>query len=662
MSNDIKTRNFKVSSGGGGGMQRVSQMPSNSKSSSSSSSSSSFGEYLKSLDYFSVTFNFRVDKKPKYGSVQGGLTFIIFLLVAIGYTLKRVFDYISWTDSKIQFIEKSINPAPVLNFKNLSFSYAVKITFENDTNIKDTYLSDLFIVEQNYVYKNTTNSNKIHSFPHNCTDDDFYNQTANFSIFQKDSIQSFSCFPIDANYTLQGSYTDSFMTYIEILAKINETYFAKYEDLIKIFEKESFKFTLYYIDSFNDVSNYDNPVFYKVDAIYTYLDLNYFKRNNVNFQQFRYSSDRNLFYNNYIENIFMKLYSNQEILSPLINRGNSQKEEKNYLNKFFLRAVNNEKIVKLSFVKIPELLASLTGLLVNILVVLSIILTALNYFEAKQNIISKIMKYKDVIYKNDKNSLTYLHKRFKKNDFVSLQKPDETRPENPNNIYPNMDAGETKYNNNNYIINNKVSQDIILTESLLQEEQNQNQNQLARQRDISSVSNRTESDIKDKLNDTFDSEKSSLEKLGKNKNPYLIRVSDLFKVIFCCRCRSKSYNKKIHIFHNAETKFNHNLDLVTFMKKMQEIEILKYLILNKDTIHLMNFISKPSVCMSNTNIGNDEEYQLFFENMKNTNTLNNQSIDNARAAFDNLMKKENLSDVEKRVLKLFKLQINEILC
>ena len=86
-------------------------------------SKSSIRSFIKSLDYFAVTFEFRVDQKPKYGSFTGGTWFLIYILIAISYSLKRFFDYISWSDSKIQFIEKALDPGPSLNFKQMNFEY-----------------------------------------------------------------------------------------------------------------------------------------------------------------------------------------------------------------------------------------------------------------------------------------------------------------------------------------------------------------------------------------------------------------------------------------------------------------------------------------------------------------------------------------------------------
>lgn len=651
----------------------------NRNSKSSNSESSGLANYLKSIDHFAVTFNFRVDKKPKYGSVTGGISFILFALIAIAYTLKRFFDYISWTDSKIQFIEKSINPSPALNFKNLTFSYSVKITFENDTLVKNSLYADLFQVEQYFVYKNSTYTNKAKNLPRKCNNNDFYNKSADYPIFQKDSIENFDCFDVYDNYTLQGIYTDSYITYIEIILKINSKYFSNYSELRKIFENDSFKFTLYYTDTYNDVTNFSDPVFYKVDAIYTYLDLNYYKRNNVYFQQFNYASDKNLFYNNYISSTYMKLFTNQEIMSPILDRENYAQEEKTYLNKFFLRAVNNEKTVKLSFIKIPEFLASLSGLLVNLLVILKIMLTALNFFEAKQTIMTKIMKYKDVINKTDKTSLDYLEKKFEKNLEKNSKKNEEkmltndikatnqiyganvtfinkSQVDNRESIYPSLEKETPNYNyyENNNNKENILKVDAVETEFLDRSRANSNNS------NTSKIDDNQGNNLRERLNESMLSDISNIREIKVNKNPYLLKMTDFCKLIFCCKCKSKSYTKKINIFNNAQTKFNYNLDLVTYMKKMQEIEILKYLILDKDTIHLMNFISKPSVCLSNSTI-KDEEYQLFFENIKKTNSFDNQNIDNIKKSFDKLMKKPNLNDVEKRILKLFNLQIHEIL-
>jgi hypothetical protein len=702
----------------------------------SSNTENSFLEMIRNLDYFSVTFLFRIGKKPKYGSVLGGIAFIIFLITAILYTIVRFFDYISWADSKITYIEKSVNPAPPLNLKEMNFSYAVRLTFDNDTPLQNTEYSDLFILEQNYVHVNgSQNPEKDHSIPHKCTDNDFYNKTSDFPIFSKYNLSSFDCFEIKENYSLEGIYTDPINSYLEISLKISDKFFTDYEKLKEIFVKESFKFTLYYIDIFNDVTEFNEPVFSKINSIYSYLDLSYFKRNNINFQKYVWGSDKNLFYNDYKHENYIKFFSNQEIMAPISDRLNYTRSDNKNMYKFIMKAINNVKIVRFSFVKIPDFLASLSGLLLNLLLVLTVIFNLFNYFDAKQNIISKIMKYKDFITKGHKKALDYLERKF-----INAEK--EIQEKNTKNIQENYlspnnkNSSKSKYNKNKNVdetdgdaynnykcndidINNKYNNDIdnycndfikgkeeffpvirskdsdnnsIKERLTIRENQdfefdqeknnkkeiinyintsnsndkitlkiNNNQNINNNCDIIKKKTNTSVNDIEiennlESLNESLNSEIYKNDDNSKENNPYLLKISDFF----CLCCRSKTIKKKINIFTNAEMKFNYNLDLVTYMKKMQEIEILKFLILDKDTIRLMNFIAKPSISFTNKEI-NDTEYDLFFSERKKINTLDENNIDNVKIAFDNILTKKKLKTVDKRILKLFKLQVEDLL-
>lgn len=50
---------------------------------------------------------------------------------------------------------------------------------------------------------------------------------------------------------------------------------------------------------------------------------------------------------------------------------------------------------------------------------------------------------------------------------------------------------------------------------------------------------------------------------------------------------------------------------------MQEIDTMKYLLFNKEQLNLVNFISKPSVSLSNDN---SDIYQQSLENNLSENT------------------------------------------
>jgi hypothetical protein len=380
------------------------------------------------------------------------------------------------------------------------------------------------------------------------------------------------------------------------MVSINPKYIGEdYGKIEEIFKNDQFKLTLYYIDIFNDASSRETPLYRKVDALYTYLDLNYFKRKNVNFQKFTYSEDRNYFYIYYHNSSHMKLFSNDEVSVSIPERNKSMVDDKGNLAKFFIRAVNNDKTILKSYQKIPEFLASISGLLVNMLVFMAILLTFYNQFQAKQYVMTKIMKYKDILKEKNSDSLKYLADKF-----------------NEKEIQDRLD---------------------VISKSAFDEE-----------RDSHSINGN---------NDTL---RERMLRRNSINNPYRIGIKDICLLICCCR----SIKKKKIIYTNAEKKFNYNIDLVTFMMKMQEIDIIKYLLLDENTLTLMNFISKPSVSLTNNKI-RDKIYKKFFSTDFEKFALNHNNIDELKNSYLKLIKKNEHTLVEKKLIELFELQINEII-
>ena len=521
-------------------------------SSSPQSLTKSFSNLVRSLDYFAVTFEFRVDKKPRFGSIIGGLSFLVYIVIGIIFCIKSFIDYISLVDTKITLIEKNVEISPTLKYKDLKFSYALQITFENDTILKNSKLENLFILEHAYVKVNKTNTNIksiTKTFPHPCTDNDFYNQSQKFPIFLRQNISNFECFDFSDEYILKGIYTENEMFYSEIIISLNQTFLEKFELIQKIFEENLFKFSLLYKDTFYDVSQINNPIFQKIDSIYSYLDLKFLKKRNVDFQLFNFEKDHNLFYKDFQQESYIKLFSNQEILTPIDNRKESKLKDKNTLFKFYIRAVNNVKLIRISLVKIQEFLASISGLLVNLLVILNIILSMINNLEAKQSIMSKIMKYKDVIFSDHQETMDYLEKKFENEDF---KKKNSLK----NN---NFDKDEIKnHQNNNLETNNSLN--VMGFDLSFNKNTDKNlQNNLLTENDGKMIDKKTNLPFLIEKFKNNSNKKNQLNNLNsKPNNPFFIKISDICCFVFCC----KKMGKKKIIFDNAVEKFNNNIDLI----------------------------------------------------------------------------------------------------
>ena len=100
------------------------------------------------------------------------------------------------------------------------------------------------------------------------------------------------------------------------------------------------------------------------------------------------------------------------------------------------------------------------------------------------------------------------------------------------------------------------------------------------------------------------------------------------------------------------------------MNKMQEIDIIKYLVLDEEQLDIMNFISKPSVSMTNDNdkplSAGDEEYRKFFCPREKVNSIDVENIDKLKKSFLHLVSKQPLMNTEKRMLYLFDKQLREL--
>ena len=584
-------------------------------------------ELLKKIDYFGVTFLFRIDKRDKFGSTTGGFWFLLYILVAVFYIGLTVISYFSGNNFSVTIIDKSVNPSPRLNFGKNNFTFAIRLTFDNETTIDKKGIDKVINYYTNYV--NITQSGKVKTpfIGRPCQKEDFY-QMSEDALFKRVNISDFICFDNISNYEIFGTFTDQSSAYFEVGTFLNQdAVTANYTDIQRIFTENQFKISMYYIETRYDVSDNDNPIFYSIESIYTYIDLPFFKRNNINYQSFVYNLDKNIFTPNFMNTTYMKLNLREEVSVSMTERNTSKLDDKLNLSKFFIKSINMQKIVKRSYQKIPEVLANISGLLLNLLIVLGIAMTFINIFKAKQHVMNGILKYKDNIKDENKGTLTYLSNSFKDPKIIKLI--EKNRKET---IYKKFGG-----------------QDEAIETEITQKKEEKDKDK------VFDVEPDVEQGLKERLN-SINSTDSEFIKRKKVSNPFNINLSDICCLVFCCR----SIKTKQLIYSSSESKFNYYMDLITYMKKMQEIDIIKYLLLDVDTLNLMNFISKPSISLTKSQF-ETKEYKKFFNINEDDILMDIHNIDGFKRSYLNIISKPQISYLEKRILELFDLQIKEIL-
>lgn len=136
------------------------------------------------------------------------------------------------------------------------------------------------------------------------------------------------------------------------------------------------------------------------------------------------------------------------------------------------------------------------------------------------------------------------------------------------------------------------------------------------------------------------------------------KVYDLFCRYLCCQSSRGIYRTKL--YEEGEGKINHYIDILTFIKKMQELDLIKLLFLSHEQIRLLNFLAKPSVSLINN------DHFLYFSD--NFDTPQFKSIEKSIHDFDTLfdifkklLRKEKKDNYDRKLIFLFKNQIRTMI-
>lgn len=672
-----------------------------------------FLSILSTLDINPSYFQFGIGKKGRFGTGVGGCWFLLFLLLGITWLLKSCFSFFNWAKYDLVFIEKSIYPSPIMNFEKMNFNFAMQISFRNNTSIKNSIYKDLFIVESLIKKFNGKKNEKIFLKTRPCKKEDF-KETENDALFTKISYEDLICVEnSDKNIPIeiQGTHNDEKISFVQNEVKINRQFFSANfkENLEKVFEENLFKFKIYYTDTLNDIASLDNPITQKIESINSYLNLFLLKKLKLNFQQFTYMEAKNMLSHSFFTKDFFKQVSFQENDIGIPNR-NSDKDihGKDILLQSRLHAHNNIKIAKKVFMTLPEFLSIISASLSNILIWSCVIISYYNWVQAKQYVFAKIMKYSDTVDSKCREKISYFMTVFNQFEikkrvgsilgFTNKEGTVNFLSRKKSTFLPKIQSNEKGevFNSENSIENNPKNP-IFKSIKSIREKDEEKENKLNNEDDININNNdeinndtfnpsnffgkeieladknkKIDNEILQKYNSDNLLKVSQKEKLNeshpemlpedaiKKENPNSMGFCDIMLYIFCCgQIRSK---KKANLFENGNKIFNKNLDLIHFMNKMQEIDIIKYLILDKEQLDIMNFISKPAVSMTSDKNTRDqnEEYNKFFFPAEKVNTIDFNNIENLKSSFDTLVNKPAHATTVKRMLDLFNIQLADL--
>ena len=141
------------------------------------------------------------------------------------------------------------------------------------------------------------------------------------------------------------------------------------------------------------------------------------------------------------------------------------------------------------------------------------------------------------------------------------------------------------------------------------------------------------------------------------KNKENIFSSGICKII-CFKLFSWT-NKKLKenniIFSKAENKIHYYLDIYNYIQKIQEIDLLIYILFDNDQYTLFQYLSKPPIITGNIN--QNCIYQEFLDKQYNKQLIGKKEIDNLYTAFNKIRKKNEHIFEDLKLLRLVNAEV-----
>ena len=636
--------------------------------------------FLRKIDIFGVSFNFKYKTKDKYSTPFGGFFLLLFGAFGLAFGVYYLLPFINRKNLRIIYYTMNIPKTESIRLKDSQAAFGIGLDCEaNDRTSFTPY--DVFTLEIKYVLYIKDMQGKYHKdkkdLPiHNCEPEDFYGQYNDS--FQYLNLKKYYCLD-DYDQSLEGIFSDQVFSYYEfsVLAKDKTNLVEKY------LMNTDCKLQMYYTDITIDLFNYKEPIKPFLNALFVQLDPTLFIKRNVYFMnQYLYDDDMiiQVFDEEQkpkqIETLFSR-YEEYSLYEGLSRESNEPLYIKEYA-KIYVRADTKKTEIRRTYQKLTEFFADSSSFIIAIYNVLEIVFSFIDNFYGEQAIIRKLFIFKGI----DNKYFRFSRKSEQINRLVTLTSKKNEIDFKPNAI--KLEFNDIHFNTNvenakNDIKDNSVKELISggSTENKLKirkikvnkEKKNLNtiftnenvenaNNETSKRRikNIRSVLNLKEDEKNNDINDVNTLEKE--ESKNRIKDNVLNKTTEysfnFFEVIVvllfpCClkgKLKIKNYmnEKAINLLYSK-------LNIILYVRNMILFDIMNKTILDESKKDIINFLSRPILSLRKNNF---EGKDIFYEGYKEDD------FDKFYEEFVELSNKQNKLAQEKRLLVLSKQQLKEL--
>ena len=618
---------------------------------------------IRELDYFGTIVSFRLGEDLKYKSLIGGTCTIIYIIIALIYILYMLIPFLKRKEINFTFSNKIISKNPYVNLSSTNINFAFGALFSSDQASAIENTTKYFDYKINIIeWVGIDDFFEKEIFFNFCNQSDY--PSSLYDQFEVNELNELYCLLINnnninyLNYSLDGLYTDDYFKFITIDFCLSE-YGKNNFDEVKIYLRENpLLMSLFFVDTAIDYENRHVPLPVYINYITRDIDFDYTKKSEIFFSSLEFINDDNFFFNkeSLTKNV---MFDRCEDSFRFIQDRN---EEENY-NLFHIEIKVSPKVttLKRKYQKLPEFVASLSGLLSFLLVFIFVCCNLIERKAINQELIHRMLKFRG----NKNININYLIDRFKnlkyKNEFEQNEflkkKIDEKK--NDHNSKENMNEKIIKlFSNMNVESIPNIKKNIEETKETSK-----------REKEYFYTSNSTKSlSPKKKKKNSVNREKTQFIKSEnifinqntnlKPKNEVVLKKLNMIEIIcnFFCFCCSPRLKKNRLLLAQAENKINYYMDIHTYIRTVQEFELLKDIFFDKKSLTLFHFLSKCSVKIINNNL----VFLRHFENELKSNSIFKEiEIDKLYYSYQKMIfDKSNLGKEKLKLLDFLKNEIN----
>lgn len=518
--------------------------------------------FLTDFDFCGSIAGLMYNGKRRYKSKLGG----VLTLMAFGSVLVLAIFYLrlffARETPKMSYNDLKYWDPPLLDISG-NFTVAVMMQFSDQNIFRD----DLVKIEVYYKSQNNSvhKEKQLDIIP--CEKELFESQE---NLFESLELSKAVCFNLE-NIKIGGSNVNDIFSYVQVKFLLCLGQDDCYDKTLieSFFEKSKPLAIIYFLDTAFDTSNSKNRVKRFINYIDINVTFNNAKETDIYFSKNQMEVDENYFFDS-----APKVFS-YFMIDSFRDKVSVRTEKQTEALKVNFMSSKNKKVISISFMQVSELLANVTSLGNVFILILSTIGDFINHFFFQNDLMNALYNFKSEKQRNNNKKLSLVEKG-KPNLNINNEKINLKTEKNDSKIGLNLVHLNTNNEINKVSIHKNSSSNLPLEEPKIKIKKNNHS--------ISPSNHHTLA--RDQSGQIIVSAKAFT----------LIEVFfiSLFYFFDCCKCKifSKTYQKTKQ-FKLIEDSMSSFQDFINVFKKLQEIDLLKYLLFQDDQLTMYGIIPKP---------------------------------------------------------------------